>query len=146
MTIPNHLRTALDRVLEYAIPDEQENYEEARHSASEHIYEDMLALRNWLGPVAPAEPRYSLGINNDDGKCYDIAILRAGKPIATVIVPDTEIAPLLHAGNCFPDLLGALNEMLRCFASRRVITLKERRAARRRSLDVVKKATGGANV
>jgi hypothetical protein len=77
MTIPNHLRTALDRVLEYAIPDEQENYEEARHSASEHIYEDMLALRNWLGPVAPAEPRYSLGINNDDGKCYDIAILRA---------------------------------------------------------------------
>src|SRR5580698_10136997 len=139
MTIPNPLREALDRVLDYAMPDEKEHYEEVRHNGSGHIYEDMLALRDWLGPLPPAEPRYSLGINNDDGQCYDIAILLGDRPIATVIVPDGEVAPLIHAGNCFHDLVGALTEMLRCFASRRIITLKERRAARRRSLDVVKK-------
>ena len=93
-----------------------------------------------------AEPQYSLGINNDDGHCYDIAILHGEKPVATVIVPDMEVAPLIHAGNCFHELVGALQEMLRCSALDSVVSCKERIAARRRSLHVVQKATGGSNV
>lgn len=144
MTIPKHLRDALDRVLDYAMPDEKDHYEEVRHNGSGHIYEDMLSLRNWLGPVEPAAPEYTVGVHNDDGDCYDIAIFRGERPIATVIAPSADIQPLVHAGNCFHDVVAALREMVRCSAG--CSTVKERRSARRRTLDVVKKATGGSNV
>jgi hypothetical protein len=78
---------------------------------------DDYVLCNRLNPAILAEGEYSVGINNDDGNCYDIAILRAGLPIATVIVPDSEIHPLIHAGNCFSELVDALQRMLRCFSS-----------------------------
>ena len=147
MTIPTHIRDALDRLLDYAMPDEKDHYEEARHNGSGHIYEDMLALRNWLGPVEAAAPEYTIGmigINKGYGDRYELAILCGEQPLATLIVPDTEIAPLLHAGNCFHDLVSALKEMARCSSG--CITVKARNAARRRSLDVVKRATGGSDV
>lgn len=46
--IPGDVRDALTRVLEYAMPDEKEHYEEASKNGSGHIYEDMLTLQKWL--------------------------------------------------------------------------------------------------
>jgi len=56
---------------------------------------------------------YTIGVNNDDGDCYDICIFKEGRPVATVIAPDDEIAPLVRAGNIMPLMLEAL-ETLEC--------------------------------
>src|SRR5579863_4035169 len=45
----------------------------------------LLCNRRDAAPLAGAE--YTIGIHDDDGGCYGNAILRDGKPLATVIVP-----------------------------------------------------------
>jgi len=103
-----------------------------------------LCNRRDAAPAAGAE--YTIGIHNDDGDCYDLAILRDGRPLATVIVPDAEIHPLLQAGNCFDELVRALEGMLRCFAGGSVVAPEERDDALRNAREIVQNATGGRNV
>ena len=56
----------------------------------------------------PANAEYTIGVHNDDGDCYDIVIKEQGRPIATLIAAEDDIAPLLHAGNCYATLAVAL--------------------------------------
>jgi hypothetical protein len=72
---------------------------------------DSFRLQYLAGSVPS---RYSIGVNNDDGDCYDIAILQDGKPIATLIATEGEVAPLVHAGNCHQDLVDALKKLREC--------------------------------
>lgn len=73
------------------------------------IIHDVPLDRYRLHHIDGTAPQgYSIGVNNDDGDCYDIAILQDGKPIATLIATEGEVAPLVHAGNCHTDLLAAL--------------------------------------
>ena len=46
-------------------------------------------------------PAYTIGVSNDDGECYDICIMHDQRPIATLIAPERDIAPLVHAANAF---------------------------------------------
>jgi hypothetical protein len=55
-----------------------------------------------------SKPEYSIGIHNDDGDCYDVVIEQKGQPIATLIAPEGDVAPLVHAGNCYATLLSVL--------------------------------------
>jgi len=57
---------------------------------------------------ASTTPPYRIGVNNDDGNCYDICIMQAERPIATLIAPEREIEPLIHAANAFDCAAGKL--------------------------------------
>ena len=107
---------------------------------------DDYRLCNRYDAAPPAGAEYTIGVDNDDGDCYDIAILQGGKPLATVIVPDAEIHPLLHAGNCFGELVRALEAMVRCFAGDSVVSPEERGEALRNAREIAQKATGGPYV
>ena len=106
---------------------------------------DDYVLSRRPDPAVLAESDYSIGTNNDNDD-HDIAILRNGKPIATLIATEAEIHPLLHAGNCFTELVTALEGMLRCFAGDSVATPEERAEALRNAVETIQKATGGAHV
>jgi hypothetical protein len=116
-----------------------------------HIIATDLALDDYvlsrrIDPPLLAAAEYAISVNNDDGDCYDIAILRGDKPIATVIVPDAEIVPLIHAGNCFADLVLSLQRMLGCFSDDSVVTPGQLDSALRSAREIVQKATGGTHV
>jgi hypothetical protein len=51
---------------------------------------------------------YTIGVHNDDGDCYDIVIKQNDRPVATLIAPEGDVAPLVHAGNCYAALASAL--------------------------------------
>jgi hypothetical protein len=105
---------------------------------------DDYVLSRRPDPAMLAESDYSIGVNND-GDDHDIAILRNGKPIATLIATEAEIHPLLHAGNCFTELVTALEAMLRCFASDSVAIPEESAEALRIARETIQKATGGTH-
>jgi len=107
---------------------------------------DDYRLCNRYDAAPPAGAEYTIGVDNDDGDCYDIAILQGGKPLATVIVPDAEIHPLLHAGNCFGELVRALEAMLLCFAGDCLVTPEGRSEALQSAREIVQTATGGPHV
>ena len=66
-----------------------------------------------LADRSKPSPQYTISINNDDGDCYDIVIKQNDKPIATLIAPEAEVAPLVHAGNCHEGLVNAARQALR---------------------------------
>lgn len=55
-------------------------------------------------------PRYSFGIGNDDYDCYGIVIKQDDKPVAMLIAPEDQVAPLVSAGNCHAALVHELRE------------------------------------
>jgi hypothetical protein len=55
-----------------------------------------------------ADAEYTIGVHNDDSDCYDIVIKQNGRPVATLIAPESDVAPLVHAGNCYPTVASAL--------------------------------------
>jgi hypothetical protein len=63
-------------------------------------------------------PGYTIGVNNDDGECYDICILHHGDPIATVIAPEAEAAHIVRAANAFETAAGTLRINAVGFAER----------------------------
>lgn len=55
-----------------------------------------------------ANAEYTTGVHNDDGDCYGIVIKQNDRPIATLIAPEDDLVPLVHAGNCYATLASAL--------------------------------------
>ena len=55
-----------------------------------------------------ANAEYTIGVHNDDGDCYDIVIKQNDRPVATLIAPEGDVAPLVHAGNCYATISSAL--------------------------------------
>jgi hypothetical protein len=108
--LPNHIRAAIIEMLNYCMHEEA-NYEASSATEREsHIWTSITRIRDWLtGTVnRRAKPEFSIGIHNDDGDCYDVVIKQKGRPIATLISPEAEVQPLVHAGNCYRALLSAL--------------------------------------
>jgi len=83
--------------------------DDAGNSVANDIPLDDYRLQYIAGTVPQV---YCIGINNDDGGCCDIVLKQNDRSIATLIAGEGEVAPLVHAGNCHEDLLGALR-MLR---------------------------------
>jgi hypothetical protein len=90
--------------------DEKCHFEASSQAEREsHVWASIAKVRDWLG----ANPRrtkleYSIGVHNDDGDCYDVAIKQKGRPIATLIAPEADVQRLVHAGNCYAALERAL--------------------------------------
>jgi len=54
--------------------------------------------------IPPAE--YAVGVSDDD--CPSIVLKRKGKTVATLVVPEAELAALVRAGNLHQSLIDAL--------------------------------------
>jgi hypothetical protein len=68
--------------------------------------EIFVVRKNKPRPLTDDE--YSIGVNNDDGDCYDVVIKQGSRPIATLIAPEGDVVPLVHAGNYYATISSAL--------------------------------------
>jgi hypothetical protein len=59
----------------------------------------------------PCNEGYGIAVGRDDGDCYDIVIKQDDRTIATLVVAEREVQPLVHAGNCHHDLTQALKTL-----------------------------------
>jgi hypothetical protein len=108
--IPTQIRAAIMEVLNYCT-DEEAHYEASpAKERLNHVWTSIVRVRDWMGATGRkrAKPEYTIGIHNDDGDCYDVAIKQNGRPIATLTAPESEVEPLVHAGNCYAALIRAL--------------------------------------
>jgi hypothetical protein len=106
--LPKAIRAAINEVLIYCM-DEESHYEASSATDREHhIWTSVRKVRDWLAGTMK-RPEFSIGIHNDDGNCYDVVIKQKGRPIATLIAPEGDVEPLVHAGNCHATLLSALH-------------------------------------
>jgi hypothetical protein len=108
--VPTQIRAAIMEVLNYCT-DEEAHYEASpERERLKHVWKSIVRVRDWMGATGKkrAKPEYTIGVHNDDGNCYDIAIKQRGRPIATLIATETEVGPLVHAGNCYATLVSAL--------------------------------------
>jgi hypothetical protein len=97
--------------LEHAKDIIHPTFDDALASARRHFEDEQAELAMSTTSAQDKSnppPQYSIGINNDDGDCYDIVIKQGDRPIATVIAPEGEVEPLVRAGNCHQTLIDAL--------------------------------------
>jgi hypothetical protein len=111
--------------IEHANDDIHPTFDDALQSARGHFEAEQTEAA-WSTTSAPDKanppPKYSIGINNDDGDCYDIAILQNGRPIATLIATEGEVEPLVRAGNAHPELHNAAIEVIQDWQETSAVT------------------------
>jgi hypothetical protein len=97
--------------LAHAKDDTHPTFDDALESARGHFEAEQqaeAAMSTSAEDKSNPPPEYSIGINNDDGDCYDIVIKQGDRPIATLIAPEGDVEPLVRAGNCHQTLIDAL--------------------------------------
>jgi hypothetical protein len=95
-------------------------WKEQVNAARLMIARHQLHTQSVTPPAGPSH--YGIGVNNDDGDCYDIVIKRGDRPIATLIATEGEVESLVRAGNAYPELHNAAIEVIQDWQETSAVT------------------------